>query len=159
MYYFTDDRTLFAACMRCTKIGRRGSPFLKKENSMLRSLQCVVTALTLLLIAIELHAQWLNYPTPGIPRTPDGKPDLSAPAPRTADGKPDVSGLWRPNAGGYLLNITADLQPNELQPWAAALTKRRIDDFGRDNPTTWCLPPGPTVRAMAAMAKIINTGR
>ena len=30
-------------------------------------------------------AQWLNYPTPGIPRTADGKPDLSAQAPRTAD--------------------------------------------------------------------------
>jgi len=40
-------------------------------------------------------AQWLDYPTPGIPRTPDGKPNLAAPAPRTADGKPDLSGLWR----------------------------------------------------------------
>jgi hypothetical protein len=39
-------------------------------------------------------AQWLNYPTPGIPRTPDGKPDLTAPAPRTAEGKPDLSGVW-----------------------------------------------------------------
>ena len=39
--------------------------------------------------------QWLNYPTPGIPRTADGKPNLSAPAPRTADGKPDLSRLWR----------------------------------------------------------------
>jgi len=33
-------------------------------------------------------AQWLNYPTPGIPRLPDGKPNLTAPAPRTSDGKP-----------------------------------------------------------------------
>jgi hypothetical protein len=40
------------------------------------------------------HAQWLNFATPGIPRTPDGKPNLSAPAPRTADGKPDLSGAW-----------------------------------------------------------------
>ena len=39
-------------------------------------------------------AQWLNYPTPGIPRLPDGKPNLSAPAPRTPDGKPDLYGLW-----------------------------------------------------------------
>jgi len=68
----------------------------------------LATALTLLLIAVQVHAQWLNYPTPGIPRTPDGKPDLSAPVPRTADGKSDVSGLWQPSAGGYLLNITAD---------------------------------------------------
>jgi hypothetical protein len=41
-----------------------------------------------------MHAQWLNYPTPGTPRTPDGKPNLAAPAPRAADGKPDLSGVW-----------------------------------------------------------------
>jgi hypothetical protein len=41
------------------------------------------------------HAQWLNFPTPGTPRTPDGKPNLAAPAPRTLDGKPDLSGVWR----------------------------------------------------------------
>src|SRR6266566_292725 len=45
-------------------------------------------------LAVPLGAQWLNYPTPGIPRTPDGKPNLSAPAPRTPDGKPDFSGIW-----------------------------------------------------------------
>jgi len=27
-------------------------------------------------------AQWLNYQTPGIPRLPDGKPNLTAPAPK-----------------------------------------------------------------------------
>ena len=41
-----------------------------------------------------VSAQWLNYPTKGVPRTADGKPDMSAPAPRTADGKPDLSGMW-----------------------------------------------------------------
>src|SRR5262252_10185352 len=39
-------------------------------------------------------AQFLNYPTAGVPRTPDGKPNLTAPTPRTADGKPDFSGMW-----------------------------------------------------------------
>lgn len=39
-------------------------------------------------------AQWLDFPTPGIPRTANGKPDLSAAAPRTAEGKPDLSGVW-----------------------------------------------------------------
>jgi hypothetical protein len=46
------------------------------------------------LLSTVAHAQWLNYPTPGIPRTKDGKPNLTAPAPRTADGKPDLSGVW-----------------------------------------------------------------
>jgi hypothetical protein len=41
------------------------------------------------------YAQWLNLPTPGTPRTRDGKPDLAAPAPRALDGKPDLSGVWR----------------------------------------------------------------
>jgi hypothetical protein len=39
-------------------------------------------------------AQWLNFLTPGTPRTPDGKPDLTAPVPRAAEGKPDLSGVW-----------------------------------------------------------------
>jgi hypothetical protein len=48
-------------------------------------------ALTLTAIA---HAQWLNYKTPGLPRTRDGKPRLDAPAPRFFDGHPDLSGVW-----------------------------------------------------------------
>lgn len=47
------------------------------------------------LLANGAFAQWLNFPTPGTPRTRDGKPDLTAPAPRTPDGKPDLSGVWR----------------------------------------------------------------
>jgi hypothetical protein len=43
--------------------------------------------------AAALFAQWPAYPT-GVPKTPDGKPDLTAPSPRTADGKPDCSGTW-----------------------------------------------------------------
>ena len=53
----------------------------------------LLIALTWLLPAIA-SAQWLDYKTPGIPRLPDGKPNLSAPAPRTADGKPDLNGIW-----------------------------------------------------------------
>ncbi len=39
-------------------------------------------------LAAPVSGQWLNYPTPGIPRTPDGKPRLTSPAPkRPPDGK------------------------------------------------------------------------
>ena len=34
------------------------------------------------LLTVSLSAQWLDWRTPGIPRTADGKPDLAAPAPR-----------------------------------------------------------------------------
>src|SRR5579885_2490704 len=39
-------------------------------------------------------AQWVNYPTAGVPRLSNGKPNLLAPAPRTSEGKPDLSGIW-----------------------------------------------------------------
>src|SRR6202167_5932651 len=45
-------------------------------------------------------AQWLHYPTAGIPRSADGKPNLTAPAPKAPDGKPDLSGLWMPTRAG-----------------------------------------------------------
>ena len=54
----------------------------------------VSIAVGLALSPAPVAAQWLDYPTAGIPRTSDGKPNLSAPTPRTADGKPDLSGLW-----------------------------------------------------------------
>ena len=48
----------------------------------------------LFLISMPLWAQWTKVPLETIPRTADGKPNLSAPAPRLPDGKPDLSGVW-----------------------------------------------------------------
>ena len=95
----------------------------------------------LAMILVFLAAQWTNYPTPGMPRTPDGKPDLSAPTPRSADGKPDMSGVWMVKNGSFYL--AGDLKPEEMQPWAAALYKQRDDNFRRDTDGISCLPPGP----------------
>ena len=61
----------------------------------MRSVVGIITCL----ICAPLAAQWLNYPTPGIPRLPDGKPNLAAPAPKTPDGKPDLSGVWMTRGG------------------------------------------------------------
>lgn len=44
--------------------------------------------------AAAASPQWVHVPLPGIPRTPEGKPNLTAPAPRNRDGKPDLSGIW-----------------------------------------------------------------
>ena len=49
----------------------------------------------LVFLATSAHAQWLHYPTPGTPRTRDGKPDLAAKSPRASNGKPDLSGVWQ----------------------------------------------------------------
>src|SRR5262249_48682965 len=43
-----------------------------------------------------LAAQWLKYPSAGVPRKADGSVNMSAPTPRMGDGKPDLSGIWAP---------------------------------------------------------------
>lgn len=113
------------------------------------------------LLSTPLGAQWLNQPTPGIPRVADGKPDLAAPSPRTADGKPDFSGVWRISLPvGYLINLAADLEAADVQPWAAALFAERIAHFGKGDPGLGCLPLGPryiTGGGRVGIAKIIQT--
>ena len=51
-------------------------------------------AAAILLAALPIAAQWPDYKAAGIPRTPDGKVNLTAPAPKAADGHPDLSGVW-----------------------------------------------------------------
>jgi hypothetical protein len=115
------------------------------------------------LCAGSVHAQteWANYPTKGIPRLADGKPDLAAPAPRTSAGKPDVSGIWKPESGKYIGNIAADLKPGDIsfQPWAAAVFEERKDGArSREEPDANCLPPGvPKIDAVPFPFRIVQT--
>ena len=103
-----------------------------------------------------MHAQWIHYPTAGIPRLADGKPNLSAPTPRTKDGKPDFSGVWevehnRPCPPGgcddmwipqEFLDIGWSLKGGlPYQPWAAEIVKRTKEDRSKD-PNSHCLPTG-----------------
>lgn len=97
----------------------------------------------LFLLTTAGSAQWLNRPTAGIPRTADGKPVLTAAAPRTADGKPDLSGYWSAQSDLYYNNIVADLNPDDILPWAAALSRQRVRDFSKDSMESSCLPMGP----------------
>src|SRR5579862_8755971 len=98
------------------------------------------------LLPMSLCAQWLNFRTPGIPRTADGKLDRTAPAPRTADGKPDLSGLWLPEANPYGLDVIQDLKEEGIfKPAAEALFLKHVQDLRRDDPQSHCLPGGPSL--------------
>ena len=119
-----------------------------------------------------LGAQWLNHPTPGVPRTAAGTPNLEAPAPRTADGKPDLSGTWdiehnRPcpadgcadmPVGHEFVNIGWSLQGGlPYLPWAAAIAKKRTEELRKEDPTSFCLPIGIVrLHTMALLKKIIQ---
>ena len=128
-------------------------------------------------------AQWVKHPSPDLPRTADGKPDLSAPAPRTADGRPDLSGVWQAEAapipdlikmlpGGqnglgedipskYFINLLADYPRGHepLQPQAAAYSARlAVDAIQHDNVGINCLPSGlPLFMTTPAPFKIVQT--
>jgi hypothetical protein len=118
----------------------------------------LAAALTVFSFPAAAHAQWLHYPSPGVPRTPDGKPDLSAPAPRAADGKPDLSGIWSgPGGGSYDRNVARDLKPADIQPWAEALYQQRVRDMGRNAPRANCLPDPFPYYHIVDLARFVQT--
>ena len=119
------------------------------------------------------HAQWLHSPTPGAPRTPDGKVDMTGPVPRV-NGKPDLSGVWQveaePRGPGlfglgesanskYFRDVLSDFKPGEepLTP-AAAEILRQHSQPGAFNPTLNCRPDGvPHADLLPEPFKIIQT--
>ncbi len=102
--------------------------------------------------------QWISYPTPGTPRTSDGKPNLTAPAPRTPDGRPDLSGVWLTPSGRWLNNLAADGVEVPFRPSALALFRERQANNGKGRPSERCLSHGVTdFDALGTPTKFIQT--
>jgi len=125
-------------------------------------LMCVVIAT--IGVPASGFGQWLRYPTEGVPRKADGRPNLEAPTPRLPDGKPDFSGIWHASnrnpctpgtgefiecgteiGGSRLAGNLGRTLPGGLpyQPWAAEIVKQRTADLSRDDPHVRCLPDNP----------------
>src|SRR5262245_836423 len=88
-----------------------------------------------LAMSLTALAQWGDYPTPGVPKLPDGKPNLTGPVPRTADGKPDLSGIWQNNRGaagqrGTPGGAAAPATPPPPPPPAAPASGPPLATFG-----------------------------
>src|SRR5262245_29570110 len=166
------------SCLSRAQVNGCLRPRARGNKSMSANLRAILssTALTLgfAALAAPIAGQWVNHPTRGLPRTADGKPDLSAPTPRTRDGQVDLSGIWlserdpKGTLGGIegivaprsMINIMADLKPDEVpfQPSAEALYKQRGANLFRDNPMIRCLPPGvPRLDAYTHPYKIVQT--
>jgi len=124
---------------------------------MAARLNSAALAAVLLAACGTLPAQWLNYPTRGLPRKADGSPNLTAPTPRAADGKPDLSGIWATEqnlpcgadgcrdlpVGHEFFDISYGIKGGlPYQPWTAALVKQRMADLAKDDPDPFCLPQG-----------------
>jgi hypothetical protein len=134
------------------------------ENDMRRILTAVGSAVVVAAISPTLLAQWPPYVPANTPKTPDGKPNLTAPAPKLANGKPDLSGMWtnvRAAAGQRGQAAPPPTPPAEgppvatfrdvgagfkdglpFTPWAADLVKARRAENQKDNPDALCLPMG-----------------
>jgi hypothetical protein len=117
----------------------------------------VVLLVLLVISPSPARAQWVKYPSAGVPRTATGAPNLGAPAPKTADGKPDLSGIWitednRPcpaegcadmKVGQQFVDIGWGLKGGlPYQPWAAALSRQRTAELRLNDPNSQCLPTG-----------------
>lgn len=118
-----------------------------------------------------LHGQWLEQPTPGIPRAANGTANLTAPVPHSADGKPKLAGVWLTESGKgvfspegppskYFSDILADLKGETglMRPsTAAAMQKFAANEF-LDAPISHCQPAGvPLADMMTNPYKVVET--
>jgi hypothetical protein len=116
----------------------------------------LASAIAMMGACLILHAQWLNEPMKGAPRTPDGEIAMTAPA-QKQNGFPDLSGIWqvrpdpRPAGPGglgesgnsrYFRDVLSDYKAGDepLTPLGNEVLKRNIAGGLALNPAVNCLP-------------------
>jgi len=105
------------------------------------------------------YAQWIDYRASGIPRMPDGKPNLTVPAPRAPDGRPDLSGLWlvEPSPYSELKSLFPDFQAVEALTVPgddlSAVSKYAINILADFKPDEVPMRPEAIARFRASRAK------
>lgn len=100
-------------------------------------MRLVVFASAFIALTSTAGAQWLNHPTPGLPRLPDGTPHVTAPTPRTSNDKPDFTGVW---TGPERAPMPA---ADALSPWVREAAHRHAQNYFKARPMFRCLPSGP----------------
>ena len=129
---------------------------------------------------VSVEAQWLNHRDPKIPRTADGKPNLSAPAPRF-NGKPDLSGVWEAertpveefirgvgpglpqlqvdlnDVTKHVINVFWGVKPGE-EPFTAEGAKvfQQNRASGQDFQGAYCLPASLPAQVFVLTSKMIQ---
>src|SRR5262245_24184627 len=120
-----------------------------KAMSSLTRPALLISLLAAIAFSTVASAQWQGYPTPGIPRLPNGSPNLTAAAPKTADGKPDLSGIWQSTRAAF--DLQQAMKSGDTIPFTAE-GKRIFDERqaakSKDDPSARCLPTGLPVRAL-----------
>jgi hypothetical protein len=114
-------------------------------------MRLLLAALALMVGTMPAGAQWLDRKTPDIPRTPDGKPNLTAPAPRAPNGKPDLTGIWNGPAP------VAHPDPANAQPWVNDLGRQHAQQYYRARPSYLCRPSGPEAERFGGWKRIVQT--
>jgi hypothetical protein len=91
-----------------------------------------------------VNGQWVQYHDPTVPRTKDGKPNLSARSPRL-NGKPDLSGIWQAESAP-VADIRQFLLPGDINGLGEDLPTKYFFNFFADYPAGQ-EPMRPEVRA------------
>ena len=103
--------------------------------------------ITLVAAPLHVNAQWGVYHDPAVPRTRDGKPNLSAPVPRL-NGKPDLSGIWEAESAP-VAEVKQFLLPGGINGFGEDIPSKYFFNFFADYPAGQ-EPLQPEVRAQLA---------